>query len=120
MKVLYRKCQSNENRLIRKSCVLFVKKNGSHNFQPNQSGLGSCTEERAGNRIKERQSIFLKDKDSRFHNAAIKLNILLAGSHNIYAADVYYHQPCYLKYAVNKIEGNAESNENKKHYPQIF
>ena len=56
--------------------------------------------ERAGNRIKEGVSIFLKD-----------VNILLAGSHDIYAADVYYHQSCYLKYAVNKIAGNAESNK---------
>ena len=29
----------------------------------------------------------------------------------MYAADVNYHQSCYLKYAVNKIAGNAESNE---------
>ena len=69
------------------------------------------TEECAGNRIKERTSIFLQDEDSRFHNAAIKLNILLAGSHDIYVADVYYHQSYYLKYAVTKIAGNAESSE---------
>ena len=97
-----------------KLCFVCQEKRKSDNFPLNQSGLGSCTEEPTGNRIKERTSIFLKDKDSRFHNAAIKLNILLAGS------KVYYHQSCYLKYAVNKIEGNAESNENEKHYLQIF
>ena len=94
-----------------KLCFVCQEKRKSGNFPLNQVGLGRCTEERAGNRIKERTSIFLKDEDSRFHNAAIKLNILLAGSHDIYAAGVYYHQSCYLKYAVNKIAGNAESNE---------
>ena len=103
-----------------KLCFICQEKWKSDNFPLNQSGLGSCTEEPTGNRIKERKSIFLKDKDSRFHNAAIKLNILLAGSKDICAADVYYHQSCYLKYAVNKIEGNAESKENEKHYLQIF
>ena len=105
---------------IEKLCFVCQEKRKSDNFPLNQGGLGRCTEERAGNRIKERASIFLKDEDSRFHNAAIKLNILLAGSKDICAADVYYHQSCYLKYAVNKIEGNAESNENEKHYLQIF
>ena len=94
-----------------KLCFVCQEKRKSDNFPLNQGGLGRCTEERVGNRIKERTSIFLKDKDSRFHNAAIKLNIILAGSHDIYAEGVYYHQLCYLKYAVNKIAGNAESNE---------
>ena len=83
-----------------KLCFVCQEKQKSDNFPLNQGGLGRCTEERAGNRIKERTSTFLKD-----------VNILLAGSHDIYAADVYYHQPCYLKHAVNKIAGNAVSNE---------
>ena len=99
-----------------KLCFVCQEKRKSDNFPLNQGGLGRCTEERAGNRIKERTSIFLKDEDSRFHNAAIKLQILLAGSHDVYAAKVYHHESCYLKYAVNKIKynkiaGNAESNE---------
>ena len=94
-----------------KLCFVCQEKRKSDNFPLNQGGLGRCTEERAGNRIKELTSIFLKDEHSRFHNAAIKLNILLAGSQEIYAVEVYYHQSCYLKYAINKIAGNAESNE---------
>ena len=71
-----------------KLCFVCQEKRKSDNFPLNQGRLGRCTEERAGNRIKERTSIFLKDEDSRFHNAAIKLNIILAGSHDIYTADV--------------------------------
>ena len=91
-----------------KLCFVCQEKRMSDNFRLNQGGLGRCTEERPGNRIKELTSIFVKDEDSRFHNAVIRLNILLAGSHDMYAADVYYHQSCYLKYAVNKIAGNAK------------
>ena len=50
----------------------------SDSFPINQGELGRCTKELARNRIKERTSIFLEDKDSRFHNPATKLNILLA------------------------------------------
>ena len=72
-----------------KLCFVSQEKRKSDTFRLNQGGLGRCTEERTGNRIKERTNIFLKDEDSRFHNDAIKLNILLAGYHDIYAADVY-------------------------------
>ena len=89
---------------------VYQEKRKSDNFPLNQGELGKCTDERAGNRCKERTSIFLKDEGNRFHNAAIKLKILLSGFHNIYTADVYYHQSCYLKHAVNKIAENAESN----------
>ena len=100
-----------------KLCFVCQEKRKSDNFRLNQGGLGRCTETRAGNRTKNAQVFFLKDEDSRFHNAAIKLNILLAGSHDIYAEDVYYHQSRYLKYAVNKIAGNAELNEYEETLP---
>ena len=74
-----------------KLCFICQVKRKPDNFPINQGGLGRCTEELAGNRIKERTSFFLKDKDSRFHIAAIKLNIPLAGSHDIYTADAYHH-----------------------------
>ena len=60
----------------KEKCVLFVKKNGSLIISP-LTRVGRCAEERAGNRINECTSIFLKDEDSRFHNAVIKLNIIL-------------------------------------------
>ena len=78
-----------------KLCFVCREKRMSDSFILNQGGLERCTEERAGNQTKEHTSIFLKDEDSRFYNAAIKLNMLLAGSRDIYAADVYYHQSCY-------------------------
>ena len=50
----------------------------SDSFPINQGELGRYTKEYARNRIKERTSIFLEDEEIRFHNAATKLNILLA------------------------------------------
>ena len=54
-----------------KLCFVCQEKWKSDNSPLNQVGLERCTEERAGNRIKGRTSIFLKDEDSRFHNASI-------------------------------------------------
>ena len=47
-----------------KLCFVCQEKRKSDNFRLNQGGLGRCTEERAGNRIKELTSIFVKDEDS--------------------------------------------------------
>ena len=54
-----------------KLCFVCQEKWKSDNSPLNQVRLERCTEERAGNRIKGRTSIFLKDEDSRFHNASI-------------------------------------------------
>ena len=47
-----------------KLCFVCQEKRKSDSFPLNQGGLGRCTEERAGNRIKEHTSIFLKGEDS--------------------------------------------------------
>ena len=70
------KISAKRKSIDKEKCVLFVKKNGSLIIS-HLTRVGRCAEERAGNRINERTSIFLKDEDSRFHNAVIKLNIIL-------------------------------------------
>ena len=59
MKALNRKYQSNEKSINKeKLCFVCQEKRKSDNFPLNQGGLRRCTEERAGNRIKERTKVF--------------------------------------------------------------
>ena len=61
-----------------------------------------CTEGRAAKRILERKDEFLKCPEHRFYAAANRLQLLTSGEpHDVFAADIFYHQSCYLKFAVN-------------------
>ena len=78
----------------------------------NQGGIGRCTEERAANKLLKRKDEYLKDKSHRYHTAANRLELILSGkSHDIFAVDVYYHNSCYLKFAVNANTKLGEKNE---------
>ena len=69
-----------------------------------QGGLGRCTEEKAAERLLNRKEEYLKDKDGKHFAAANRLQMIISGEcHGIFAADVYYHNSCYLKFAVNPI-----------------
>ena len=63
-------------------------------------------------------NIILQDHTHRFYTAADRLNRLLSGgSHDIFSADIFYHQSCYIKFAIksaDEIPKHEEINENKR------
>ncbi len=81
-----------------------------------EGGLARCSTKNAADRLIERKETFLKDKACRFFVAARRLNILLSGqTHDIFAADIYYHQSCYIKFAFSPFtKQEKEVDENKK------
>ena len=82
------------------------------NNPDNQGGIGRCTEERAANRLLKRKDEYLKEKSHRYYTAANRLELILSGkSHDIFAVDVYYHNSCYLKFAVNPTTKQSERDE---------
>ena len=77
-----------------------------------QGGIGRCTEERAANRLLKRKDEYLKEKSHRYYTAVNRLELILNGkSHDIFAVDVYYHNSCYLKFAVNPTTMQSERDE---------
>ena len=84
----------------------------------NKGGLGRCSTENASVRLKQRQDIFLGNLDHRFYTAAGRLDRLLSGgSHDIFSADIFYHQSCYIKFAIKTIDRitiDEEIQENKR------
>eukprot|EP00794_Sanderia_malayensis_P002887 gene2888-3341_t len=82
-----------------------------------EGGLGRCELKTSQARLLERQKIFLADTSHRFHEAARRLERLQGGqSFDIFAIDVYYHKPCYVKFAINPLPStkNDEEIEQKK------
>ena len=79
----------------------------------NQGGLARCCKKPAANNLKERMELFTQETDHRFLSASNRLLILLAGeAHDIFAADVFYHQSCYVKFAIKPLRQNKSQLRN--------
>eukprot|EP00794_Sanderia_malayensis_P013459 gene13459-14844_t len=89
----------------------------------NEGGLGRCSVESAQVRLIVRKNIYMKDLSHRFYQVSKRLDILLSGqSHDIFAVDVFYHQSCYIKFALVKLQitGTDLNNEKKQDVIQSF
>ena len=86
--------------------------------EPYVGGLGRCSTENGSLRLKERQKAFLENYNLRFYDAASRLQILMGGnSHDIFSADIFYHQSCYIKFTIKKVDDTSpdeETNKNKE------
>lgn len=87
-----RKCFiCNETRIIDNNCY-------------NEGGLARCEMEAAEKRLSERSVVYSEKRDTRFHEAANRFNLLCNGqSFDSFAIDIYYHKSCYIKYALNPL-----------------
>ena len=53
-------------------------------------------------RLLERQKVFIAKPNHRFYEAARRLERLQGGqSFDIFAIDVYFHNSCYIKFAIS-------------------
>ena len=88
----------------------------------NQGGLVRCSTESASSRLRERQVIYLENQLHKFYSAAQRLHILLGGeSHDIFAADINYHQNCYIKFAIKDIrDSKSESHINQPEIDDVL
>ena len=53
-------------------------------------------------------------KEHRLYPAAKRLDVILSGYHDIFAADVHNHQSCYLKFSTNSIQPKTNDKEQEK------
>ena len=51
--------------------------------------------------------MFIKDPTHRLHDVAKRLDIQLSGFCDIFAADVYYHQSCYIRFVIKNVLNTA-------------
>ena len=105
-----RKNISNVKSLEKKCFVCNVKRTCDENPY-NEGGLQRCECSATSEKILDRKAIFLDDPNHRLHDAAKRLDVILSGFSDIFAADVYYHQSCYIKFAINpQVEKKAQKH----------
>ena len=84
-------------------CFICNVKRKSDNNPYEAGGLGRCEKDRSATRLLQRKEEYIQDSEHRFFSAANRLQLAISGkSHDIFAIDIYYHQSCYLKFAVNE------------------
>ena len=50
-------------------------------------------------------NVLLQDAATKFHEAATRLYMITGyENHGFFAADIYYHNSCYIKFALKKME----------------
>ena len=54
-------------------------------------------------------NVFLQDPATNFHEAARRLYIKIGcEAHDFFAADIYYHNSCFIKFALKKVEQTVD------------
>ena len=92
-------------RTLEKKCFICNEIRTVDNEAYNGGGLARITCEDTKNRRTEKY--FIVNKESRFFQAAKRLDILLSGSvRDVFAADVFYHQSCYIKFLIKRSKDN--------------
>ena len=89
---------------FKRMCFICNEQRESDNSSYNCGGLGRCESENSKTKLHERMTLYLQDKNHKFHDAATRLQMKISfEAHDFYAADVYYHNSCFIKFAVKKI-----------------
>ena len=75
-------------------------------------GLRRCDNDDTAAKILNRKTLLLTLTDHKMlHDAAKRLDVILSGFHDIFAAGVYLHQSCYLKFAINPFQPQTKDKE---------
>ena len=77
-------------------------------------GLRRCDSDNTAKKILSRKTVLLDLKEHRLYPAAKRLDVILSGYHDIFAADVHIHQSCYLKFSTNSIQPKTNDKEQEK------
>ena len=76
---------------------------------------------KSSRKVVKSQRRVLKDKDGKHFAAANRLQMIISGEcHEIFAADFYYHNSCYLKFAVNPIIQQVENERIQENTSDIL
>ena len=77
----------------------------------NCGDLARCRKEGARHKQLDRMNIFLQNPAKEFHEAATLLYTKIEyEAHDIFSADIYYQNSCFIKFALKKIEQTVDEN----------
>eukprot|EP00794_Sanderia_malayensis_P016364 gene16362-18007_t len=80
-----------------------------------EGGLRRCDTDSTASKLFARKELLLKEKTHRFFVSARRLDLLLSGqAHDIFAVDIFYHQSCYIKFAIKPLSQREREEDEKK------
>ena len=100
---------------MKRMCFICNKQRESDDNQYNCGGLARLETESSKIKLNERMNFYLEDKNNKFYDAATRLQMKISfEAHDFYAADVFYHNSCYIKFAIKNpvTMHNRETGEN--------
>ena len=90
---------------IKKLCFICNEYRESDSNAYNCGGFTRYCEEGARRKLLHRMNVFLQDPATKFHEAATRLYMKIGcETHNLFAADIYYHHSWYIKFPLKKME----------------
>ena len=96
-------------------CFICNDQRQSDNNPYGEGGLARCSQKDAANKILDKTNYHMQNKNNKFYLAAKRLNMLLSGaSHDIFAADIFYHRSCYRNYVRTKEQSVDQEKEKLK------
>ena len=89
-------------------------------YLPTKGGLRRCDSSECAKKISNKKEVILGLIDHKLFSAAQRLDISLSGFHDIFAADVYIHQSCYIKFVINPVEPKSLDEEREEKEADIL
>ncbi len=108
---------------IGRVCVICNTKTENDDCTYNDGGLARCSEQRSAQKLKQKLEQRMADESDTFYEAAKRLDIFLnATSHDVFAADVFYHKNCYssFTYTYAKSQKKLSTSELENRVLQNF
>ena len=90
-------------------CFIYNEYREPDNNVYNCGGLTRWYEEGVRSKLLDRMNVFLQYPARKFPEAATKFYLKVGyEAHDVFAADIYYHNSCYVKFALKKIEQTVD------------
>ena len=96
---------------IKKLCFIYNEYQESASNAYNYGDLGKCCEQGARHKLFDTMDVFLQDPAAKFLEAPTSLYMKKGyEAQDSFKADIYYHNFCYLKFVLEKIEQTVNKN----------
>ena len=96
---------------IKKLCFIYNEYQEYDSNAYNCGDLGKCCEQGARHKMFDKMDAFLQDPAANFLEAATSLYMKKGyEAQDFFKADIYYHNFCYLKFVLEKIEQTVNKN----------
>eukprot|EP00794_Sanderia_malayensis_P016356 gene16356-18001_t len=102
-------------------CFICNSKRNVDSSPYNEGGLARCSTDVTAQKLFQRKDIYLENKSHKQFAPARRLHLMLSGhSHDLFAVDIFYHQSCYIRFALKPATREEESDAKIKKESEVM